>query len=293
MPLAHLTGSDTSNLMSSCHIILPTYNRRHVLEKTLSSYTTMGVKLLVVDDGSTDGTESWLRSLGVDVVRHERRRGLPAARNTGLKAVEAPWVLFGEDDVMFAPGHFQILLAEAERLPQCAVVAGSLFVGHSWDLPAARPLWEDGELLDPSLLLGNFAARIAHALPMPTVHACALVDRAAILAVGGYDEHFTDSAFREESDCFARLWHAGRSVWLTPATWAVHVRHRLGGGCRGNRDPIAKFANRASYLHNNSIYVDRHHRLWSHWHAGLTPGTLKWQFLKRLVQQQILAMVNR
>ena len=83
MPLARSAGNDITESMSACHIILPTYNRRHILEKTLSSYTSLGVKLLVVDDGSTDGTEGWLRSLGIAVVRHERRRGLPAARNTG------------------------------------------------------------------------------------------------------------------------------------------------------------------------------------------------------------------
>ena len=276
--------------MSACHIILPTYNRRHVLEKTLSSYTRLGVKLLVVDDGSTDGTEGWLRSMGIAVVRHTLRRGLPAARNTGLRSVDAPWVLFGEDDVLFAPGHPQVLLAEAARLPQCAVVAGSLFAGTSWELPVERPAWEDGDLLDTNLLLANFAARARHAMPLPTVHACALVNRQAILAVGGYDERLTDSAFREESDCFARLWHAGHSIWLTPATWAVHVRHRLGGGCRGRSSFIAKSLNRLSYLRNNSAYIDRHHHLWRHWGPVADPGQLKWRFFVRVISQQIAAV---
>lgn len=276
--------------MSACHIVLPTYNRRHVLEKTIASYISLGAKLLVVDDGSTDGTAAWLRSLGIAVVRHARRRGLPAARNTGLRAVDTPWVLFGEDDVLFAPDHPQILLAAAARLPRCAVVAGSLFVGTSWEQPAERPPYENTELLDPRLLLGNFAARIEHALPLPTVHACALVDRAAILRVGGYDERLTDSAFREESDCFARLWHAGHSIWLTPATWAVHVRHRLGGGCRGRTSLIAKTVNRLSYLRNNAAYVDRHHHLWRHWGPVADPGHLKWRFLMRVVAQQIAAV---
>ena len=273
--------------MEACHIVIPTYNRRHVLEHTIPQYLSLGTPLLVVDDGSTDGTADWLTGLGIRVVRHDRRRGLPAARNTGLRSVTSPWVLFGEDDVIFAPGHATALLKEAARLPRCAVVAGSLFTGSSWTLPSERPAWEDGTTLDPSFLLANFATRIDHAVPLPTVHACALVDRQEILAVGGYDERLTNSAFREESDCFARVWHRGRSVWLTPATWGVHVRHRLGGGCRGRPEFSAKLANRASYVRNNSAYVDRHHRLWRHWAPLSGPGTIKWRYLRRLLGQQL------
>jgi glycosyltransferase involved in cell wall biosynthesis len=273
--------------MEACHIVLPTYNRRHVLKHTIPQYLALEIPLLVIDDGSTDGTEGWLRDLGIRVIRHPRRRGLPAARNTGLRASRAPWVLFGEDDVLFPSGHAQVLMAEAERLPKCAVVAGSLFAGASWRLPAERPPWESGNLLDAGMLLGNFAVRIDTALPLPTVHACALVDREAILAVGGYDERLTDSAFREESDCFARVWRSGRSVWLTPATWGIHVRHRLGGGCRGHSDVAAKVANRVSYVRNNSTYIDRHHRLWQQWASPSTPGRLKWRFFRRTIAQQI------
>ncbi len=284
------SGEPPMAVRPDCYVVLPTYNRRHVLEHTIPSYLGMGVPMLVVDDGSTDGTATWLRSLGITVVSHPQRRGLPAARNTGLRSVTTRWVLFGEDDVVFAPNHVSMLVAEMERLPRCGVVAGSLFTATEWRLPNQRPSCDPSPLLSPFLLQSNFAADLPRPRALPSVHACALVDRALILALGGYDESFRDSAFREESDCFARVWRHGRSVWLTPSTWAIHVRHRLGGGCRGAADPIAKLRNRVSYWQNNARFVDRHWRMWQRWVPGPGPARLKWNFLLRMVSQQLKAL---
>lgn len=261
-------------------IILPTYDRRHVLERTWWCYAELAKRhpLIVVDDGSHDGTAEWLRGLGVTVVRRPRRRGLPAARNLGLRLATTKWVLFGEDDVLFAPGHVERLLAAAARLPRVGAVAGRLIAGEAWSLPEREPAPSANPLLDPLHLLGDFAAPVPTPLALPSLHACALVDRTAALAVGGYDESLVDSAFREESDFYARLWRSGRACWLVGDTWAVHVRHRLGGGCRGRTGVGAKLANRWSYWRNTSRFARRHLPLWRRWGASDGPGrqSLRW-----------------
>ena len=122
-------------------IILPTYDRRHVLEHTLPVYLALARRhrLLVIDDGSRDGTAAWLRSLGVEVIARRHRRGLPAARNLGIALARTPWVLFGEDDVLMPPDLPERLLAEAARLARRAplgAVAGQLYAGSGWRLPA-------------------------------------------------------------------------------------------------------------------------------------------------------------
>jgi glycosyltransferase involved in cell wall biosynthesis len=279
--------------MPPLRIVLPTYNRRAVLERTLPAYLAMPHPLLVVDDGSQDGTAAWLRGLGVAVVVHPRRLGLTAARNTGLELAGTTWVLFGEDDVLMPADHGERLLAEAERLgrgaPAPGAVAGRLYAGVSWTLPAAPPDDGPAALLDARWLLGDFAAPLMAARPLPSLHACALVRRAAALAIGGYDRAFRDSAFREESDFYARLWHAGHPCWLTPATWAVHVRHRLGGGCRGDRRLAAKLANRWSYWRNNARFVDRHRRLWQRWDAQAGLGSPKGRWAGRIALRALQA----
>lgn len=279
--------------MSGLTVVLPTFDRRAVLERTIGCYRALAARfpLLVVDDGSHDGSADWLAGLGLTVLRHPRRRGLPAARNTALRAAGTRWVLFGEDDVLFPPGHPEALLAEARRLEErhaLGAVAGRLFAGAEWTAER-QPADSPGPLLDARLWTADFAAPLPQARPLPSLHACALVDRAAALAVGGYDESLTASAFREESDLYARLWRAGRACWLTPATWAVHVRHRLGGGCRGRAGLGAKLANRLSYWRNNARFADRHHRLWRRWQADGTPARLKLRWAGRIAEQALLA----
>lgn len=283
--------------MSDLTIALPTFDRRAVLEHTIDCYLTLAARfpLLVIDDGSHDGTADWLRGLGLTVLRHPRRRGLPAARNTALRAAKTRWVLFGEDDVLFPADHPAALLTETQRLGArhpLGAVAGRLFAGDGWTI-GARPTDSASTLLDERLWTADFAAALSQARPLPSLHACALVDRAAALAVGGYDESLTASAFREESDLYARLWHAGYSCWLTPATWAVHVRHRLGGGCRGRTGLGAKLVNRLSYWRNNARFADRHHRLWWRWCPQTAPARIKLRWAGRIAGQAWAAWGTR
>ena len=75
-------------------IIIPTYNRIRALQAVWRSYLTHPdvARIIVVDDGSTDGTSEQVRELGrnspfrVDVIRNERQLGQPASRMTGIAA---------------------------------------------------------------------------------------------------------------------------------------------------------------------------------------------------------------
>lgn len=273
-------------------LILPTHDRRHVLARTVACYRALAERMpvIVIDDASRDGSAAWLRAQGLTVVGSPRRLYQPGARNLGLHLARTPWVLFGEDDVVFAPGHVDQLLADARRLPHCAAIGGRLHAVDAWDLPAAEPAPSAGPLLDPRLHLGDFAAAGATPRPVPSLHAVSLVDRAAALACGGYDTAFAGSgAFREESEFYARLWRAGHACWWTPSTWCIHVRHRLGGGARGRRGLLGKLGNRWRYIADNARYENRHAALWQRLAGGISPGRQKAAWTLRVVGKALAA----
>ena len=94
----------------SLTVIIPTYNRKDILKKCLNAlfnqtYPQSDYEIIVVDDGSTDGTERLVKCLLNDspcVVRYfkQENKGPAAARNSGIKNVSAKIVLFIGDDIV-------------------------------------------------------------------------------------------------------------------------------------------------------------------------------------------------
>jgi glycosyltransferase involved in cell wall biosynthesis len=102
-------------------VVVPTYGRLAFLPRALDSIlaqTFDDLEVVVVDDGSPDGTAAFVAGHTdprVRLVRHERNRGLAAARNTGVRAARAPFVAFLDDDDLWLPEKLerQVPLLEA------------------------------------------------------------------------------------------------------------------------------------------------------------------------------------
>jgi glycosyltransferase involved in cell wall biosynthesis len=93
----------------SVSVVIPTRNRRHLLERTLMSVlrqVDVDLEVIVVDDGSEDDTETYLKSQGDDrlrVIRHPRANGPSVARNVGIEAATAGLIAFCDHDDLWAP----------------------------------------------------------------------------------------------------------------------------------------------------------------------------------------------
>jgi GT2 family glycosyltransferase len=135
---------------------------------------------VLVDDASTDGTADAVEAMGsVDVIRLQRNLGA-AARNAGLRAVDAPYVAFCDDDSWFAPGSLRLAADLLDHHPGLAAVNAHILVG-----PDERP--------DPSCedmaraRLPPTDGQPGH--PLLSFIACGVVvRRAAVLEVGGFCE---------------------------------------------------------------------------------------------------------
>ncbi|MDD5110595.1 MAG: glycosyltransferase family 2 protein [Patescibacteria group bacterium] len=115
-----------------CSIIVSTYNRMGSLRQCLPSLlqqTYAPLEIIVVDDGSTDGTAAYLREVTdarLRVVHHERNRGLSAGRNSGIAAARYPIVAFTDDDCVAAPDWVS-RLAEPFSDARVGLVIGQAF----------------------------------------------------------------------------------------------------------------------------------------------------------------------
>ena len=105
-------------------VVIPTFNRLDVLPEVLAAVEGQAVEaafeVVVVDDGSSDGTGAWLAerraSFGRPLtVLSQENRGPAAARNAGVAAARAPLVAFLGDDTVPSPGWLAAHLAAHRR----------------------------------------------------------------------------------------------------------------------------------------------------------------------------------
>jgi glycosyltransferase involved in cell wall biosynthesis len=206
-------------------VVVPTQGRAAYLEVTLDSLrrqrTDTAHEILVVDDGSADATPEVAERLGVRLVRHERRRGLNAARNTGVRESDAPLIAFVDDDIEAPPGWLDALVEGAERHPEAEAFGGPIrarFEGHAprgcgREGPPITALDLGPEDIDAEMVWGaNFALR-----------------RSAFERVGEFDERLV-RGHGDEEDWLHRLRaEGGRIVYLA----AAGLDHRRAAGDSG------------------------------------------------------------
>ena len=115
-------------------IIIPVYNEERSIEPVLRKVVSVaqGMEIVVVDDGSVDGTPGILqrlsRELPIRVVTHPHNRGKGAAIHTALSSVRGEIVLIQDADFEYDPEEYPILLKPLQQ-GRVAVVYGSRFLG--------------------------------------------------------------------------------------------------------------------------------------------------------------------
>jgi len=133
-------------------VVIPTHNRRDTVMATVRmalAQRGVDVEVVVVDDGSSDGTFEALAALDdgrLRVIRHEVALNVARARNAGIAAARAPWIALLDDDDRWPPDKLRVQLDAAARSGADFVYGSALTVdlaGHPeevWDAPAPEDL---------------------------------------------------------------------------------------------------------------------------------------------------------
>ncbi|HYK98090.1 MAG TPA: glycosyltransferase [Candidatus Acidoferrales bacterium] len=219
--------------MPTVSIVVPTYERRESLARLLAAiavqtHPAQDLELIIVDDGSRDGTREWLGSQTLPFpsrVIAQEHGGAGAARNRGVAAATGALIVFFDDDVVPEPTAVAAHVA-AHVARHDAVVIGPMLAPSQWRRPAWIR-WEEDRLLDQyrALEAGAYACT-----PRQFFTANASLSRAAFLAAGGFDAAFRRA---EDVELGYRLRARGATFVYEPRARVVHYPTRTFASWRG------------------------------------------------------------
>lgn len=160
-------------------VVISTYNRKDRLQRALDSVFTQTFKdfeVIVVDDGSTDGTEELCKSYDVQYkkITHFGKDTRP--KNEGIKLAKGEYIAFLDDDNLWRPDHLQVLVNELDRNPEVALVYGDRWLtDEDGEIPSQLGVCSD---YNPFLLMQRNYIDTSDVL----------VRKEALFNVGGFDE---------------------------------------------------------------------------------------------------------
>lgn len=234
--------------MPDLSIIIVNWNTRDLLpdclDSILNSKPRVDCDIILVDNHSTDGSQTMVRERypQVQLIENGENVGFARANNLGVRACSAPFVLLLNSDARLAPDALEVLITWIKSQPQAGLVGGCLlnpdgsFQASYTSFPG---LWQEFLILSGlgRLLFGRWYPSRGPGEGRPprkvdyVEGACMLVRKDAYQVVGGLDE--TYFMYAEDVElCHAMRTH-GWQVWYHPDARIVH----LGGGSSRHRKP--------------------------------------------------------
>jgi glycosyltransferase involved in cell wall biosynthesis len=204
--------------MPDVSVVIPTHNRRRLLgQAARSALGQIGVEVevVVVDDGSSDGTADAVASLGderVRLIRHRRPLGVAVARNAGAGAARGAWVALLDDDDLWAPDKLKRQLEAAS-----AAEAGWVYAGVV-EIDTEGRLLGGGPPPSPEELLAGLRRRNL----MPAGSSNVAVRSDLLAASGGFDPHLRHLA---DWDLWLRLAGLGPPACVPAPLVAYRLHH--------------------------------------------------------------------
>ena len=116
-------------------LVIPCYNAEEYIERAIASVYAEeypSVELIVVDDGSTDGSAEIVEQMITDEphVRLIRQpnAGVSAARNRAIEMAQGEWVALLDGDDLWDPDYLKVVQQMIERWPECGAYGTGFFV---------------------------------------------------------------------------------------------------------------------------------------------------------------------
>ena len=209
--------------MPRVSVIIPTYNRREYVQEAIDSVLTQtytDYEIIVIDDGSTDGTGEALQARYGDRIHYEwqENQGESVARNRGIELAQGEYIAFLDSDDLWLPEKLEKQARILDENPNVGLVYAQ-----------AQFIDEDGVLLESGT---SADSEVAEAFDKTVLYfwnpiggpSKTLICKAVLDRVGGFDPQIR---FGEDRDLWFRIADQSKVLGITEVLVAIR-RHRGG-----------------------------------------------------------------
>lgn len=215
-------------------IVVPVYNHLDDTRRCLQAVTTLDCgchfELIVVDDGSTDGTAEWLAGQArVRLHRMPQNSGFVDACNAGAAMARGQYLVFLNNDTEVLQGWLDALVETLETEPGCGLVGAMLVYPDGVLQEAGGIVFADGSACnygrggDPSLPAYTFLREVDYCSG-----ACIALPTKLFHSLGGFDRRYAP-AYYEDTDLAFAVRDAGYQVIYQPRAKVLHFEGRTAG----------------------------------------------------------------
>lgn len=208
-------------------IVIPVYNKSeftfHCLKAIHTNTKNLAYEILVIDDCSTDDTQTILQDVqGITVLRNDSNSGFIASCNKGASAARGEYLVLLNNDTEPQAGWLSALLNTFAERPDAGMVGAKLLFANGTLQEAGGIVWQDGSAWnygrndDPNRPEYSYLREADYCSG-----ACLLLPLADFKALGMFDSCYTP-AYYEDTDLAFKVRQAGKKVYYQSAAHVVH-----------------------------------------------------------------------
>lgn len=265
-------------MLECVSVVIPSYNRAHILEQTIPSYFQKNVgEVILVDDCSSDNTREVVKNLQqkytkLKYIHLEKNSKQTVAKNIGKSQARYPYIYFGDDDSFITDDTITILLETMKKYNADVVGAKALYMNNVYELDDINSFIQknskivevDSYMNIENLFYISFDFNVEEPTEVLFCPACALV-KSDIAKQFDFSREYKGNCFREETDFFTKISANGYKIVYDSRAIQINLPREMISSSysmirKKIRNSYYEFLNTFKYLKNNREIISEYYK---------------------------------